>query len=101
MDPLQLAGIVAISAGVGFLAAQHKYGRQIKNVQMAVFNRNVESITRMTKAAIETLTQDYQHPEAEATDKFFARCRQVGMALTRIDTETGKVESVNSEAPKS
>lgn len=102
MDPLQFIGLVAISAGVGFLAAQQKYSRQIKSVQAAVFTNNLESITRITKAAIETFVEDYKLDEAEATGKFFARCGALGMKLVRIDsTGDRKVLTNPEDKPKS
>ena len=94
MDLLQLTGIVGASVGVGFIAAAQKYAKQIRGLQTAAFSTNVESITRMTGAAIDTLVEDFKATKDEAQAKFFARCAAAGMKLVRIDQQTGKHEPV-------
>lgn len=92
MDPLQLVGIVAVSAGVGFLAASQKYVRQIRMMQSATFNAHAESVTRMTTAALQTITEDFKADMQDARTKLFARCAKLGMKLVSVDTQTGKQE---------
>lgn len=100
MDPLQLVGIVAISVGAGFLAAQQTYSRRIKVIQQAVFTNNMESITRITRAAMETMVEDYKLNGEEATKKFFGRCEALGMRMVRIDTQTGQSEVLTNPGEK-
>lgn len=94
MDLLQLTAIVGVSVGVGFIGAAQKYGKRIRGLQLAAFSTNVESITRMAAAAVDTMVQDYKVAEDEARTKFFARCAAAGMKLIRIDQQTGKHEVV-------
>jgi hypothetical protein len=94
MDLLQLTGIVGASVGVGFIAAAQKYAKQIRGLQTASFSTNVESITRMTSAALDTLVEDFKVARADAEAKLFARCATLGMRLVRIDQQTGKHEAV-------
>lgn len=101
MDPLQLTGVVAVSVSAGFFAAAHKYKQQFKALQSGIFSSNMESITRLTKAALDTLLEDYKLDPKEAPEKFFARCAGLGMRLVRIDPKTGESNNVtNPEAPK-
>lgn len=95
MDPFALVGIVAVVGSLGYIAAAQKYARRIRHMQQHIFSANVESITRMAKAAIQTLTEDYGHPEAEAKQKLFARCKEHGMQLMHVDSKTGKSEAVS------
>lgn len=101
MDPLQLIGGVALSVGLGYLAAAQKYGRQIRRIQQAVFSASLESTTKCVNAALATLVEDFKVEKDEATKKLFARCAEYGMMLKKIDPKTGESTPITEEDLKS
>lgn len=97
MDEFQLLAVVAISAAVGFVGASAKHARTFRMLQMRAATASVESITRMTNAAIATLVEDYKAPKDEAMSKLFARATALGMALVQIDPKTGETVSLSKQ----
>lgn len=91
MDEFQLLGVVAVSVGVGFIAATVKHGRQMRNFQRYAASNHIESLTRLLQAALKTLVEDYKLDENEATKKLFVRAEEAGMKLRAINPDTGEV----------
>ena len=101
MDPLQLTGIVAVSVGAGFIAGSHRYMKVIRTMQTDLFSRAMESTSRITHAAIQTMTDDFKLDELEVRNKLFKRCGEHGVQLVQIDGKTGAhVVLSNPEEPK-
>lgn len=96
MDEFQLLGVVAVSVGVGFIAATVKHGREMRKIRQAVTIASMESMTRLVKAALQTLIEDFKLDEADATKKLFARAEEAGMKLMRIDPKTGSASSMEA-----
>lgn len=101
MDPLQLIGGVALSVGLGYIAAAQKYSRVIRRLQQNIFSASLESTTKCINAAIQTLVEDFKADKDDAIKKLFARCAEHGMALRQIDPETGESKPINQEITKS
>lgn len=97
MDEFQLLAVVAISAAVGFVGASVKHARSFRMLQMQAATASIESISRMTNAAIATLVEDYKAPQEEAMSKLFARATALGMALVQINPKTGETIELSQQ----
>lgn len=100
MDPFALAGIIGVSGLMGYIAAAQKHGKKLRVLQQRLFSMNVESVTRISHAAMATLHEDYGHPVEEARAKLLKRCAALGMRLVSAK-EDGSVTPVNIEEKKS
>jgi hypothetical protein len=97
MDEFQLLGVIAVSAGIGFIAATVKHGREMRKVRQRVTVASLESVTRLMQAALTTLIEDFKVPENDAVSKLFARAEAAGMKLMRVDPKTGESSPISGD----